>query len=218
MALACAAHTPAAIGHTDIGSRGISAWECQTTNSRRTCSDGFSLFWNTFSSLFGMWLNSPIWQCLDCGLVDEALATTYKSVKDFKWHRAQASPNWGLLEDKVAALAGGKFDDKGRTAAHYQVRHKGPLSALWLPCACERTPPEGYFSSSSQSDVGCSFFFAILLQSLSLWRPPSVAENIGLMNALAPPPPPNSTEMGSASTSVQMAAGGNEEDDDEDEL
>ena len=35
--------------------------------------------------------------------VGDALEATYKGVKDFKWHRAQASPNWALLEDKAKA-------------------------------------------------------------------------------------------------------------------
>ena len=28
-----------------------------------------------------------------------------RSTKDFKWHRAQASPNWAVLEDVVVALS-----------------------------------------------------------------------------------------------------------------
>jgi hypothetical protein len=36
------------------------------------------------------------------------METTHLAVKDFKWHRAQASPNWGLLEAKAKDLAASK--------------------------------------------------------------------------------------------------------------
>jgi hypothetical protein len=59
-------------------------------------------------------------QLMDCGLVAENLDVTYKEVKDFKWHRTQASPNWGLLEELVKeASARGSVEGSGRNTDFY---------------------------------------------------------------------------------------------------
>lgn len=34
-----------------------------------------------------------------------SLLVTPRSTKDFKWHRAHASPNWAVLEDVVVTLS-----------------------------------------------------------------------------------------------------------------
>lgn len=68
-------------------------------------------------------------QLLESSLVGDNLDITYKEVKDFKWHRQQASPNWGLLHDLMIDPASrGCLEGSGRDANYYKTKVQ-----LWQP-------------------------------------------------------------------------------------
>jgi hypothetical protein len=107
-------------------------------------------------------------QLLDCGLVGDNLDLTYLEVKDFKWHRTQASPNWGLLDELISEPTGrGTFQLPTNTAVDGEFYSSEKLwkppaeaftigftnSLLPISAPTPPTPPPTSSTSSNQNDA-----------------------------------------------------------------
>mmetsp|Transcript_52468 Transcript_52468/g.90118 ORF Transcript_52468/g.90118 Transcript_52468/m.90118 type:complete len:146 (+) Transcript_52468:516-953(+) len=127
----------------------------------------------------------------DSGLVGDGLKTTYKAVKDFKWHRAQASPNWALLEDKLTSAT-------AREEASSSTNEK----------------LDGGRDGEADSNGKLENKSAEYYRSLQLWKPPPAAQVLGLHNSLAPP----SAAAETPAAQQRGETGDGSDDSDEDEL